>query len=32
MTRNAVLDMTDIRMRFGSHYALKGVSLSVRRG
>lgn len=32
MTRNAVLDMKDIRMRFGSHYALKGVSLSVRRG
>lgn len=32
MTGNAVLAMNNIRMRFGSHYALKGVSLSVRRG
>ncbi|KPF42174.1 sugar ABC transporter ATP-binding protein [Rhizobium sp. AAP43] len=32
MSDNAVLQMTDIRMRFGSHYALKGVSLSIRRG
>ena len=29
---NAVLQMNNIRMRFGSHYALKGVSLSIRRG
>lgn len=32
MSDNSVLKMTDIRMRFGSHYALKGVSLSIRRG
>lgn len=32
MSDNAVLQMNDIRMRFGSHYALKGVSLSIRRG
>lgn len=32
MTENAVLRMNNIRMRFGSYYALKGVSLSIRRG
>jgi ribose transport system ATP-binding protein len=32
MSDNAVLAMNNIRMRFGSHYALKGVSLSIRRG
>lgn len=32
MTENAVLTMNNIRMRFGSYYALKGVSLSIRRG
>lgn len=32
MTGNSVLAMNNIRMRFGSHYALKGVSLSIRRG
>ncbi|WP_075292314.1 sugar ABC transporter ATP-binding protein [Pararhizobium arenae] len=32
MSDNAVLQMNNIRMRFGSHYALKGVSLSIRRG
>jgi ribose transport system ATP-binding protein len=32
MTDNAVLRMNNIRMRFGSYYALKGVSLSIRRG
>lgn len=32
MTGNAVLRMNNIRMRFGSYYALKGVSLSIRRG
>ncbi|WP_320199610.1 sugar ABC transporter ATP-binding protein [Agrobacterium sp. rho-13.3] len=32
MTDNAVLTMQNIRMRFGSYYALKGVSLSIRRG
>ncbi|MCM2293887.1 sugar ABC transporter ATP-binding protein [Allorhizobium sp. BGMRC 0089] len=32
MDDNAVLSMNKIRMRFGSHYALKGVTLSVRRG
>ncbi|EKF58673.1 monosaccharide-transporting ATPase [Agrobacterium albertimagni AOL15] len=32
MTENAVLKMNNIRMRFGSYYALKGVSLSIRRG
>ena len=32
MTENAVLSMNNIRMRFGNYYALKGVSLSIRRG
>ncbi|KAA3511628.1 MULTISPECIES: sugar ABC transporter ATP-binding protein [Agrobacterium] len=32
MTDNAVLTMKNIRMRFGSYDALKGVSLSIRRG
>lgn len=32
MTENAVLRMNNIRMKFGEHYALKGVSLSIRRG
>lgn len=32
MTENAVLRMNNIRMRFGSFDALKGVSLSIRRG
>ncbi|WP_137131120.1 sugar ABC transporter ATP-binding protein [Rhizobium sp. FY34] len=32
MSENAVLKMDNIRMRFGSYYALKGVSLSIRRG
>ncbi|WP_137155086.1 sugar ABC transporter ATP-binding protein [Rhizobium sp. FKL33] len=32
MTDNAVLRMNNIRMKFGEHYALKGVSLSIRRG
>jgi ribose transport system ATP-binding protein len=32
MTANAVLAMNNIKMKFGSNYALKGVSLSVRRG
>lgn len=32
MIENAVLKMNNIRMRFGSYYALKGVSLSIRRG
>jgi ribose transport system ATP-binding protein len=32
MTDNAVLAMNNIRMKFGSYYALKGVSLSIRRG
>lgn len=32
MTENAVLRMNNIRMRFGSYYALKGVSISIRRG
>jgi ribose transport system ATP-binding protein len=32
MTDNAVLQMNNIRMRFGSHYALKGVSLAIKRG
>ncbi|WP_334174487.1 sugar ABC transporter ATP-binding protein [Pseudoxanthobacter sp.] len=32
MQQDAVLTMTNIRMRFGSHYALKGVTVSVRRG
>lgn len=32
MVENAVLTMNNIRMRFGSYYALKGVSLSIRRG
>ncbi|WP_337269510.1 sugar ABC transporter ATP-binding protein [Oryzifoliimicrobium ureilyticus] len=32
MSDHAVLQMNNIRMRFGSHYALKGVTLSVRRG
>ncbi len=32
MSDNAVLQMNNIRMRFGSHYALKGVTLSIRRG
>lgn len=32
MTENAVLKMNNIRMRFGSNYALKGVSLFIRRG
>ncbi|MFT4183927.1 MAG: sugar ABC transporter ATP-binding protein, partial [Rhizobium sp.] len=32
MSDDAVLTMNNIRMRFGSHYALKGVSLSVARG
>ncbi|MBB4008302.1 sugar ABC transporter ATP-binding protein [Allorhizobium taibaishanense] len=32
MSENAVLHMKNIRMRFGSHQALKGVSLSVKRG
>ncbi|WFS25644.1 sugar ABC transporter ATP-binding protein [Rhizobium rhododendri] len=32
MVENAVLTMNNISMRFGSYYALKGVSLSIRRG
>ncbi|GAK72054.1 putative ABC transporter ATP-binding protein [Agrobacterium rubi TR3 = NBRC 13261] len=32
MTDNAVLTMNNIRMRFGSYDALKGVSLSIKRG
>ena len=32
MTDNAVLSMNNIRMRFGSYDALKGVSLSIKRG
>lgn len=32
MTENAVLRMNNIRMRFGSFDALKGVTLSIRRG
>lgn len=32
MSDNSVLTLKDIRMRFGSHYALKGVTLSIRRG
>ncbi|MDR6100530.1 ribose transport system ATP-binding protein [Agrobacterium larrymoorei] len=32
MSDNAVLSMNNIRMRFGNHYALKGVTLSIRRG
>ncbi|HBF32617.1 sugar ABC transporter ATP-binding protein [Rhizobium sp.] len=32
MTANAVLTMDSITMKFGSHYALKGVNLAVRRG
>lgn len=32
MNENAVLKMNNIRMRFGGYYALKGVSLSIRRG
>jgi ribose transport system ATP-binding protein len=31
-TDNAVLVMNDIKMKFGSNYALKGVSVAVRRG
>ncbi len=31
-TGKDVLRMSDIRMRFGSHYALDGVTLSIRRG
>lgn len=32
MTENAVLRMNNISMRFGSHYALKSVSMSIKRG